>query len=256
MLADRDPLARRVIRETLQRAGIVVVAEAGSGQEAVELATYYRPDVVVMEYRMRGMDGIEATRRLRAYDRSIRVVMLAAEPSEDLPLRALAAGAVGFITKNVELDALPRALCGVRDGQAAISRQLTLALIEHYQTASANGHGMRPVHSGLTDREWQVLDLLAAGVTTEEVAARLVLSIETVRSHLKRVYRKLGVRSRDAAVLAAARLRSAEGLGVAPLPVPVAEGISTASRATRLGTRDDDSGARSGQHPRQAPRAA
>jgi two-component system, NarL family, response regulator LiaR len=162
----------------------------------------------LMEYRMRGLDGIEATRRLCAYDRSIRVVVLTSEPSEDIPLRALAAGAVGFLSKNVELDALPRALHGVREGQAAISRELTLDLIEHYRTASANGRGMRPVHSRLTDREWQVLDLLATGVTTEEVAMRLVLSTETVRSHVKRVYRKLGVRSRDAAVLAAARLRT------------------------------------------------
>jgi DNA-binding NarL/FixJ family response regulator len=210
LIADRDPLARRVIRDTLQRSGIVVVGEASTGQEAVELAVYYRPDVVVMDYRMSGIDGIEATRRMRAYDHSIRVVMLTASSEEELGLRALAAGAVGYIGKDVELDALPRALNGVRNGQAAISRQLTLALIERFQAASTNRDGMRPVHSGLTDREWQVLDLLAAGLTTGEIAGTLVLSAETVRSHIKRIYRKLGVRSRDEAVLAAARLRSVD----------------------------------------------
>ena len=216
VLADRDALARRVVRDTLERAGIAVVAETGSGHEAVELAGYYRPDVMVLEYQLREMDGIEATRRLRASDRSFRIVMLTTAPGEDLPLRALAAGAVGFIRKDEELDALPRALRGVREGQAAISRRLTLTLIEQYQNASAERAGMRPIHSRLSDREWQVLDLLATGATTDEVAERLVLSRETVRSHVKRVYRKLGVRSRDAAVLAASRLRSFDGRVTAP----------------------------------------
>ena len=201
-----------MIRETLERADIAVVAEAGSGLKAVELALYHRPDIVVMDCAMPGMDGIEVTRRLRAHDRSIRVVMLTAVSEEELGLRALAAGAVGFIGKDVDLDALPRALRSVRDGQAAISRELTLALIERYQAASTNVYGMRPVNSGLTDREWQVLDLLATGMTTDELAATLMLSVETVRSHLKRVYRKLGVRSRDEAVRAAVRLRTLAGM--------------------------------------------
>ena len=221
MLADRDPLARRVIKDTLQHAGITVVAETCSGQEAVELATYFHPDVVVMEYLLQGVDGLEATRRLRAVDRSFRIVMLTTAPGEDLPLRALAAGAIGFIRKDEELDALPRALHGVREGQAAISRRLTLTLIEQYQTASAERPGLRPIHSGLSDREWQVLDLLAEGATTDEVAATLVLSRETVRTHVKHVYRKLGVCSRDAAAAAAARLRSFDG----PVPAPQGENL-------------------------------
>jgi two-component system, NarL family, response regulator LiaR len=238
MIADRDPLARRVIKDTLRRAGIAVVADAGSGHEAVELAVYHRPDVVVIDYALPGIDGIEATRRLRAYDRSLRIVMLTAAAEEDLGLRALAAGAVGFIGKDVELDALPRALHGVCDGQAAISRQLTLALIECYQAASTNGYGMRPVHSGLTDREWQVLDLLAAGLTSDEVAAKLVLSVETVRSHRKRLYRKLGVRSRDEAMRAAVRLRTVAGMDAGPLHTTRAADTSTVPRSTLSVTRD------------------
>jgi NarL family two-component system response regulator LiaR len=238
VIADHDPLARRVIGDTLRRSGIAVVAETGSGYEAVELAVYHRPDVVVIDYRLPGIDGIEATRRLRAYDRSFRVVMLTAASEEDLGLRALAAGAVGFIGKDVELDALPRALHGVCDGQAAISRQLTLALIERYQTTSTDRHGMRPVRSGLTDREWQVLDLLAAGLTSDEVAATLVLSVETVRSHKKRLYRKLGVRSRDEAKLAAVRLRTVAGLDAGPLHATRAADTSTAPRSALPVTRD------------------
>ena len=210
--ADRDPLARRLIRHTLQRARIAVVAEACTGQQALELAVYHRPDVVLTDYALPGMDGIEATRRLRGHDRSIRVVMLTAASDEEIALSALAAGAVGFISKDGDLDALPHALRAVCDGQAAISPQLTLALLERYQAARACAYGMRPINSGLTDREWQVLDLLAAGQTSDEVAATLVLSVETVRSHIKRVYRKLGVRSRADAVHAAGRLRTVNGM--------------------------------------------
>lgn len=217
MIADRDPFARRVVKDTLERAGIAVVAEASSGHETVELAVYHRPDVVVIDHLMPGIDGIEATRRLRGRDRSIRVVMLTAASEDELGLRALAAGAVGFISKDVDLDALPRALRSVCEGEAAISRRLTLALIEHYEAAGAIAHGMRPVHSGLTDREWQVLDLLTAGATTDEIADVLVLSAETVRSHMKRVYRKLGVRSRHEAVLAATRLRNSASLDAGQL---------------------------------------
>ena len=198
---------------------------------------YHRPDVVVIDYGLPGIDGIEATRRLRAYDRSLRVVMVTAASEEDVGLRALAAGAVGFISKDVELDALPRALHGVCDGQAAISRQLTLALIERYEATSTNRHGMRPVHSGLTDREWQVLDLIAAGLTTDEVAATLVLSVETVRSHRKRVYRKLGVRSRDEAKVAAVRLRTVAGVDARPLQTAPAADIFTVPRSTLPVTR-------------------
>jgi DNA-binding NarL/FixJ family response regulator len=216
ILADRDPLARRAVRDTLRGAGITVVAETGSGQEAVELATHYRPDVVVTEHLLQGMDGIELTRRLHAFDPSIRIVMLTAASADDVPLVVLAAGAVGFISKDEALTALPRALHGVRNGEAAISRRLTLAMIEQYQAATVGRAGLRPIHSGLSDREWQVLDLLATGATTDEVAERLVLSRETVRSHVKRVYRKLGVRSRDAAVSAASRLRTFDGRVPAP----------------------------------------
>ena len=102
---------------------------------------------------------------------------------------------------------LPRVLRGALDGEAAISRRLAMSLIESYRRAPRGGAGLRPVRSTLTDREWEVLDLLSAGAGTEDIARTLVLSTETVRSHLKNLYRKLGVRSRDEAAEAARRLR-------------------------------------------------
>jgi two-component system, NarL family, response regulator LiaR len=207
IVADDDPLVRRLIRDTLQLDGVTVIAEASTGREAVELALFYRPDVVVMDYMMPEMDGIEATRRLYDQAPEIRVVMLTGAGDETLGLRGLRAGAAGFLSKDMELGSLPRALRGAVEGEAAISRQLAMSLVQHYRRAPNAGMGLRPVRSKLTDREWEVLDLLTSGARTEEIARTLVLSTETVRSHLKNLYRKLGVRSRDEAAEAARRMR-------------------------------------------------
>jgi DNA-binding NarL/FixJ family response regulator len=212
IVADDDPLVRRLIRDTLQRSGITVIAEASTGREAVELVLYYRPDVVVMDYMMPELDGLEATRRITAEDANINIVMLTGAGDDELGLRSLRAGAVGFLSKEVELDALPRALQGARMGEAAISRQLAMRLVERYRRTPKGGSGLRPVRSQLTDREWEVLDLVCGGSTTEDIARSLVLSTETVRSHMKNLYRKLGVRSRDEAVRAAGQLRAVPNL--------------------------------------------
>ena len=129
-------------------------------------------------------------------------------------MRGLRAGAAGFLSKNMELASLPRALRGALEGEAAISRRLAMQLVQHYRTAPTGGMGLRPVRSKLTAREWEVLDLLTGGATTDDVARLLVLSNETVRSHLKNLYRKLEVRSREEAVEAAGRLRELGGVAV------------------------------------------
>jgi two-component system, NarL family, response regulator LiaR len=207
LVSDDDPLVRRLIRDTLQRDGITVIAEATTGREAVELALFYRPDVVVMDYMMPEMDGIEATRRIYEQDPSIRVVLLTAIADESLGLRGLRAGASGFLSKDMMLDSLARALRGSVEGEAAVSRRLAMQLIQHFRSAPTGGIGLRPVRSTLTAREWEVLDLLSGGAKTDDIARTLVLSPETVRSHLKNLYRKLEVRSRHEAVEAATRIR-------------------------------------------------
>ena len=118
IVADDDALARRSIRDALHGAGITVACRGGIGREAVELALFYRPDVVVMDHMMPGIDGIEATRRLHQHDPSIRVVVLAEAHDDAIGLRAVRAGAVGFLSKEIDLAALPRTLRGVRDGEA------------------------------------------------------------------------------------------------------------------------------------------
>ena len=207
VLADGDPLARRSIRDALQADGIMVVAEATSGREAVELSAFYRPDAVVMDAQLPVTDAVEATRIIHERSPAICVVLLASTPDDTLGLRALRAGAAGYLGKDVDPDVLPRVLRGALEGEAAISRRLAMQLLESYRRAPRGGAGLRPVRSELTDREWEVLDLLSEGAGTEDIARTLVLSTETVRSHLKNLYRKLGVRSREEAVEAAHRLR-------------------------------------------------
>jgi NarL family two-component system response regulator LiaR len=207
VIADGDALARRTLRDALQHDGLAVIAEATSGDEAVALTAFYHPDVVVIDVRVPGTDGIAATAQIQQRSPNARVVLLAESPDDAVALRAIRAGASGYLSRNIEPDVLPRVVRSVVDGEAGVSRRLAMHLLEAYQRTPRVGRGLRPVRSTLTDREWEVLDLVAAGASTDEIAATLVLSTETVRSHLKNLYRKLGVRSREEASEAAWRLR-------------------------------------------------
>jgi two-component system, NarL family, response regulator LiaR len=209
IIADDDPFARLVIKGALQAAGMIVVAEAKDGREAVELAVYYRPDVVVMDVVMPGLDGILATRRILEQLPDQLVVVLTGSDEDEVGLLALRAGAVGFLSKDADIDALPRALAGVRAGEGAISREMTRRLIEGLRGAAHGSSGLRPIKSPLTAREWEVIDLLQPGHSPDHVAETLVLSPETVRSHIKNIMRKLGVHTRAEAVAAAEQLRTA-----------------------------------------------
>jgi len=209
IVADDDPLARRMIRSALQDAGFVVVAEARNGREAVELTQYYSPDAVLMDVVMPELDGISATRRILS-ERPDQLVILLTGADEEIGLAGLQAGASGYLNKDVDIEALPRALKGAAAGEAAISRTMGTLLIQQLRRAPARPttNGLRPVRSTLTAREWEVLDLLCDGHSTDQMANELFLSTETVRSHVKSIYRKLGVNSRDQAVSEAERLRS------------------------------------------------
>jgi NarL family two-component system response regulator LiaR len=208
IVADDDPLARRMIKEALQRSGVVVIAEAQNGREAVELALHYRPDVVLMDVVMPELDGIVATRRIVKENPEQFIVILTSAGDDEIALLGLRAGASGFLDKDVDVDVLPQALQGVLSGEAAISRKLSMRLVEHLRRVPEGPGGLRPVKSPLTPREWEVIDLLAESRTTDQIAELLVLSPETVRSHVKNILRKLQARSREEAVGIAQRMRS------------------------------------------------
>jgi len=219
ILVDDDALVRQIVRDVLQRAGIVVIAEAGTGREAVELSVYYQPDVVVMDALMPGMDGVAAMREILAARPAAKVLMLSSSADDELAVLCLRLGACGYLTKSLNVESLPRAIRAARDGEAIVPRRLAGRLIEEVRRTPEDGAGLRPVRSPLTAREWEVLDLLCRGMSTDDIADTLVVSPETVRSHVKSVLRKLGVRSRRDAIDAAGRLRSGmfdEVPGLAP----------------------------------------
>jgi NarL family two-component system response regulator LiaR len=208
IIADGDRDSRRSIRDRLQQSGITVIAEAGSGREAVELSVFYKPDVLLADALLPDAEAVAVIRGVLARAPGIAIVLLSASDDPELGLVGLRAGASGYLSKSVGLDALPRALRAAHCGEAVISRQLTMRIIDGMRRVRDDGAGLRPVRSRLTSREWEVLDLLCEAQSTDQIAETLVLSPETVRSHIKNLLRKLGVRSRREAVEQAKRLRS------------------------------------------------
>jgi DNA-binding NarL/FixJ family response regulator len=207
ILVDDDALVRQIVRGVLQRDGIVVIAEAGTAREAIELSVYYQPDVVLMDALMPGMDGVAAMRQILAARPAAKVLMLSSSTDDELAVLCLRLGACGYLTKSLNVESLPRAIRAARDGEAIVPRRLAGRLIEEVRRTPEDGAGLRPVRSPLTAREWEVLDLLCRGMSTDDIADSLVVSPETVRSHVKSVLRKLRVRSRGEAVAAARHMR-------------------------------------------------
>ena len=209
LIADPDALARRTLRDALADVpDVTVVAQAADSREAGQCARYHRPDVVLAAADMPGGDAIELTRNLALEVPEARVVLLSWPRDDDLPLRAVRAGAAGFLTKDLDPSLLPRVVCKVADGEAAIPRTVVARVLESLRESP--GTGWRPVRSRLTSREWEMVDLLADGASTEAIAERLFLSPATVYSHIKNLLRKLEAHSRREAIEAAQRLRHEE----------------------------------------------
>ena len=208
VLADPDPLARRVMRDHFQAGPhFTVAAEASDGVEAVELALHYRPGILLIEPSLARLSSLQITERVVTAAPEVGVVVLtAAVPDSAFTLLCLRAGALGFMSKELELDAIVDGMRAVARGEAAISPAATVSLIGHLRGTPVAGEGMRPVKSALTTREWEVLDLLATGATTAQLARTLFLAEDTVYSHVKNIMRKLGVHTRAEAVLEARRL--------------------------------------------------
>lgn len=202
VLADADPLARGALRSCLEgEPDIEVIADAGSVAEAVQLADSLHPDLLLCELTLPDGSGIDAAREIAERSPHTSVVLLSANGREAVELRALRAGAVGFLPKSIDLGVVPRVLRGVLAGEGAISRALTRVLIDQVRALEwSPSVRLRPVTSPLTEREWEVLDLLAQGAGTNEIAERLDVRVGTVRTHIKHVLGKLGLHSRKEAI--------------------------------------------------------
>jgi DNA-binding NarL/FixJ family response regulator len=180
---------------------LTVVATASDGAEAIRVCRAHRPDVVLMDVRMPSTDGIEATRRLTAEGGAPRILMLTTFDLDEHVYDALAAGASGFLLKDATAERLFDAVRVVAAGEALLAPTVTRRLIAEF--ARLRPRPAPPVLDELTPRETEVLALLAAGLSNAEIAGRLVVGEETVKTHVSRVLRKLGLRDRAQAVVTA-----------------------------------------------------
>ncbi|MFW6689803.1 response regulator [Streptomyces sp. MAR4 CNX-425] len=207
LIADDHALQRLGFRMLLEsQEDMAVVGEAGGGAEAVRLAAELRPDVVLMDVRMPGLDGIEATRRVAASGGRTRVLILTTFDLDEYAFAGLRAGASGFLVKDAMPDELLAGIRAVASGEAVVAPALTRRLIERYaHLLPAHGEpapaGPDPRLAVLTDREREVLRVVALGWTNGEIAERMHLAESTVKTHVGRILGKTGARDRVQAVI-------------------------------------------------------
>jgi len=201
LLADDQELVRSGFRLILELAdGIEIVGEAADGREAVALAKEMRPDVVLMDVRMPELDGIEATRRLRQAGVEARVLVLTTFDLDEYVYEAMRAGASGFLLKDAPREQLVNAVQTVARGEALLAPAITQRLIQRFVIRPPAVES-QPELAELSARELEVLQLVARGLSNAEIAAELIVGEATVKTHVARVLRKLGVRDRVQAVV-------------------------------------------------------
>jgi DNA-binding NarL/FixJ family response regulator len=211
VIADNDGLARSMMQTALRDdRGIAIIAATASAREVLELVSYYRPTVLIVETALLRDRGARLVRSVRAASPDTCVLTISVDEDETA-LAALREGVVGHLSKDIDPHKLASLITRAAGGEAIVPRRLVRPLLEWLPELP--DAGWRPLHSRLTTREWEIVALLDAGASTQDIAEHLVLSVATVYSHVKRVLRKLGVHSRGDAVLAAHRLRRAEAIG-------------------------------------------
>ncbi|HEY2289042.1 MAG TPA: response regulator transcription factor [Streptosporangiaceae bacterium] len=208
LLADDQPLMRAGFRMILEEIDdIDIVGEARDGAEAVRLTRDLNPDVILMDVRMPGVDGIEATRRIVAAGGTARILILTTFDLDEYAFSALRAGASGFVVKDVPLDELARAIRAVASGDAVVSPRITRRLLDIYAAKlpdlsdRGTSSPARTALGQLTPREQEVLLEVATGLSNTEIAEKLVVSEATVKTHVGSILAKLGLRSRVHAVI-------------------------------------------------------
>ena len=195
LIVDDHPVVRAGLRALLgTQADLDVVGEAADGEAAVDEARRLRPDVVLMDLQMPGIDGVAATARLRATEGAPQVVVLTTYDTDADIMRAIEAGALGYLLKDAPLDDLHRAIRAAAAGQAVFDPSVAERVLHRVH---------QPAGRALTPREVEILDLVAEGLTNRQLAARLYLSEATVKTHLVHIFEKLGAGSRTGAVAAA-----------------------------------------------------
>lgn len=203
VVADDQELVRTGLQLVLEARGCTVVGQAGDGREALEVVHRTAPDVVLMDVRMPVLDGIAATRELTRAGLASRVLVLTTYDLDRYVYDALAAGAAGFLLKAAPPDRLVDGIRTVAAGEALLAPVLTRRLIESYLRQPRPVDGVPPQVAGLTEREREVLVLMARGRSNDEIGRDLVVAPATVKTHVNRVLAKLGVATRVQAVVRA-----------------------------------------------------
>jgi DNA-binding NarL/FixJ family response regulator len=207
VLGDDHALVRQGLRRSMEAAGdIEVLGEAATGAEAVRLVTEMGPDIAVVDIRMPEMDGIEAARRIGEDAAGTRVIMLTAYDDRHFVVEAVRAGARGYVLKTRDADHLVQAVRLVAAGNMVIDPELVVALADELSSA----HDRDRTAETLTERELEVLQLLAFGYTNRDIGRRLFISPDTVKTHLEHIYQKLGASDRTSAVAEAFRRQLVE----------------------------------------------
>jgi DNA-binding NarL/FixJ family response regulator len=205
VLADDHAVVRKGIRDFLEDDGqITVVAEATDGDEAVALVAQHQPDVAVLDIQMPGTSGIEATRRIRAEHPNVRVLVLTAYDDDPYIFALLQAGASGYVLKTADSSSLVRAVHAVHRGESALDPAVAQKVVQHL--TSGRPLGAQSAVEALTEREMEILRLVAKGLTNKAVGQALGISDRTVQGHLANIYGKLNANSRTEAVTEALRL--------------------------------------------------
>ena len=209
VIADDHTMLREGLRRSLEARGIDVVGEAGDGAEAVRLALDLKPDVFLMDVSMPGMDGVEATRQIRQQIPDASIVMLTMHADHVVLVRALRAGASGYLVKDCTTDEIVDTIRQAAGGDTTVSAGVAAAMLAqakglaHAEPAPALPASEEAI---ISKREEEVLQLIAEGASTTEVAARLYISVKTVKNHLASIYQKLDSRDRTQAVVRAVKM--------------------------------------------------
>jgi DNA-binding NarL/FixJ family response regulator len=204
MLADDHRMLREGLGRSMREQGFDVVGEAGDGAEAVMLAARLLPDVILMDVTMPEMDGVEACRAVRQHCPRTHVVMLTMHADQEVLAAAIRAGASGYLVKDCSTDEIAAAVRMAAGGETALSPQLAASMLTEVRRWDLPNS--REEDRVVTKREEEVLQLIADGCSTPEVAERLYISQKTVKNHLASIYQKLDARDRTQAVLAAVRM--------------------------------------------------
>ncbi|MGI9594529.1 MAG: response regulator transcription factor [Acidimicrobiales bacterium] len=202
LLADDHRMLREGLRKSLDELGFTIVGEARNGAEAVDLAAAVQPDVVLMDVTMPELDGVEATRQLKSRLPNTFVIMLTMHADQDVLAEAIRAGANGYLVKDCSTDEIASAIESVVVGETALSPRLAASMLAEVRRQDSASQTERII----TPREEEVLQLIADGCSTPEVAEQLFISQKTVKNHLASIYQKLDARDRTQAVLQAVRM--------------------------------------------------